>query len=84
MAPVMELIQELSMLSNISSKTLEILLKTIGIGFIGEIVSLICADAGNSAISKLFHFFTQCVILWLSIPLIHQFIDLLKQILNAT
>ena len=84
MAPVMELIRELSMLSNISSKTLEILLKTIGIGFIGEIVSLICSDAGNSSISKIFHFLTQCVILWLSMPLIHQFVDLLKQILNAT
>ena len=83
LSPVMDLLHQLVEISNISISTLGILLKVVGISFVGEIVSLICTDSGNSSIAKILGFLTDCVILWLSIPIINQFIDLLKQILGA-
>lgn len=83
LVPVMDLMAQLEAIGKIGNNTLRILLKVVGISFVGELVSLICMDAGNSSMAKMVGFLTSSVILWLSIPIINQFIDMLKQILGA-
>ena len=81
--PVMDLFRQLSAMSGLGKNTLTILLKILGIGFVTEIVSLICTDSGNSSLGKIMTFLSSSVVLWLSIPIINQLIDILKQILGA-
>ena len=44
--------------------------------------SLICSDAGNSALGKTLQILGAVAVLWLSIPLINSLIALLEQILG--
>lgn len=83
LVPVIDMMMQLETLCNLGERTLQILLKIVGIGFMGEFVSLICADSGNSAMAKMITLLTNAVILWLSIPIINQFFDMLKQILGT-
>ena len=80
--PVVEFIHQLQSIGQLDSAMLEILLKAAGIGLIGEIASLICADAGNAALGKALLLLSAAVILWLAIPLLTQLIELLQQILG--
>lgn len=80
--PVLDLLRQLETMGNLGSSTLNILLKVLGIGFVSEIVTMICSDSGNSSMGKTITFLSSCAILWMSIPLFNQLIDLLKQILG--
>ena len=80
--PVIELIDELQAVGQLDSGMLEIILKAVGIGLIGEIASLICSDAGNAALGKSLQLLSSAVILWLSIPLLTQLLELVQQILG--
>lgn len=81
--PVMDLLYQLASMCNLGNNTLSILLKIMGVTFIAEIISLVCSDSGYSSLGKAFGFLSSSVGLWLSIPIINQLIDLLKQILGA-
>jgi len=83
LSPVIDLLGQLEILSNLDNHILKILLKILGISFISEITYMICTDSGNSSLGKMITFLSSCVILWLSIPIVNQFIDLLKRILGA-
>lgn len=83
LAPVLDLLSQLELLSNLDNSTLKILLKILGISFISEITCVISTDSGYSSLGKMITFLSSCVILWLSIPIVNQFLDLLKQILGA-
>ena len=74
--PVVEFIHQLQSIGQLDSAMLEILLKAAGIGLIGEIASLICADAGNAALGKALQLLSAAVILWLAIPLLTQLTEL--------
>lgn len=80
--PVVDFIRQLQSIGQLDSTMLEILLKAVGIGLIGEIASLICSDAGNAALGKALQILSAAVILWLSIPLLTQLMELLQQILG--
>ena len=80
--PVVDFIHQLQSIGQLDGGMLEILLKVAGIGLIGEIASLICADAGNAALGKALQMLSAAVILWLSIPLLTQLMELLQQILG--
>lgn len=81
--PVRELLSHLQTVGQIKSDTLTILLKAVGIGLITEVTSLICTDAGNAALGKTLQFLSTAVILWLSIPLLNELLELLDNILGA-
>lgn len=81
--PVMEFVHQLQSIGQLDSGMLEILLKVVGIGMIGEIVSMICADAGNAALGKSLQLLSTAVILWLSLPLLTQLLELMQQILGG-
>lgn len=81
--PVKELISHLQTVGQLKSDTLTILLKAVGIGLITEVTCLICTDAGNAALGKTLQFLSSAVILWLSIPLLNEVLELLDNILGA-
>ena len=81
--PVMDILRQLETMSGLDNSTLSILLKVLGISFVAEIICMICVDSGNSTLGKILGFLSSCVILWLSIPIVNQFLDILKQIMGA-
>lgn len=80
--PVITFVQELQTLGQLDDGMLEILLKAVGIGLIGEIASLICTDAGNGALGKTLQLLTSAVVLWLSLPLLNSLLELIQEILG--
>ena len=81
--PVITFVGKLQSVGQLDSGLLEILLKAVGIGIVGEIAGLICTDSGNAALGKVLKLRTTSVILWLSIPLWEKLLELLQEILGA-
>lgn len=83
MKPVITMIERLDTMGSLGDNTVKILLKIVGTGIVGEMVSLICADAGNASVGKLMEVLTSCAVLWLSIPIIDGLVNLIIEILGA-
>ena len=81
--PVVEFIEHLQVVGNLNSAILKILLKAVGIGLLAEVTSLVCSDANNAALGKALQIAATAAILWLSIPLLTELMDLLEKILGA-
>lgn len=79
--PVVTFIGRLQQISGLEPEILQIILRAVGIGLLAEITSLICADAGNAALGKALQFLATGVVLWLSIPLFTELIDLIEELL---
>ena len=82
LAPVIEFFERLQQLANLDSNLLDLLLKSVGIGLIGEIASTICVDTGSGAMGKAVQILSVCVILCISIPALNALIDLIQKILG--
>ena len=80
--PVIALIHRLQDIANMNNEMLGILLKAVGIGLLSEIIGLVCADIGNAALGKSVQMLTTAVILWLSIPLFSNLLDMVGEILS--
>lgn len=80
--PVIAFIRRLQTIGQLDSGILQILMKSVGIGLLAEITGHICSDAGNAALGKTLQVLATVVILWMSIPLLNQLIDLIGQILG--
>lgn len=80
--PVIDFVRELRDIGQLDDEMLQILLKAVGIGLIGEISSLICTDAGNAALGKALQLLTAAAILWLSLPLLTGLLELVQEILG--
>ena len=81
--PVMDYVDKLEDLGALNGALMGILLKGAGIGMLTEIASLICVDAGNSALGKSIQLLGSGAILWLSVPLFQALLDLLQRILGG-
>jgi stage III sporulation protein AD len=79
---VISFLQRLTDMTQLNTDLLAVILKTVGIGLIGELAGLICSDAGNAALAKSIQILTTAVILWLSIPLFESLLDLVQAILG--
>lgn len=79
---VISFLQRLTDMTKLNTDLLAVILKTVGIGLIGELAGLICSDAGNAALAKSIQILTTAVILWLSIPLFESLLDLVQAILG--
>jgi stage III sporulation protein AD len=79
---VISFLQRLTEMTKLNTDLLAVILKTVGIGLIGELAGLICSDAGNAALAKSIQILTTAVILWLSIPLFESLLDLVQAILG--
>jgi len=82
--PVITLVHRLSELANLDGDMLKILLKSVGLGILAEIVSLICSDSGNVTLGKTIQIFAAVMILYLSIPLFTKLVTLVEDLLSAT
>lgn len=82
MEPVFAFIDKLQSLGNLNSEMLEILLKSVGIGFLAEISALVCNDMGNSSLGKALQLLATAVILWLALPMLNSLLDLIGEIMG--
>lgn len=80
--PVIDLMRQLQNQTQIAPEYLTILLKTVGIGMIGEIAALICADAGNGSLGKAVQILSAVVILWLAVPMFESLMELVANVLG--
>ena len=80
--PVMELLRELRRLGSLDSEAISIALKCTGIGLLSELIGLICADAGESSMGKALEILSAAAILWLSLPLIRELLELIEGVLS--
>lgn len=82
--PIMDFVGRLKSVGQLDSNLVQILMKAVGIGLIAEITGLICTDAGNAALGKTLQILAAAVIIWLSIPLLNQLIEIIEQVLGET
>ncbi len=80
--PVISFVFRLKNMANLDGELVSVLLKAVGIGFLGEITGLICNDAGNTAAGKGIRLLTVCAILYLSLPLFETLLSLTEEILS--
>ena len=80
--PVMELLRELRRMGNLDSEAVSIALKCAGIALLSELIGLICADAGESAMGKALELLSAGAVLWLSLPLIRELLRLIEGVLS--
>jgi len=80
--PVFSFFRQLQSLGDMDPEILGILLKSVGIGLLSEIVGLICADVGNSALGKALQIVAVALILWISLPLLNTLMGLVGEILG--
>ena len=80
--PVLQLFDRLQDMSQLSDESLGILIRAIGIGLITEFAGLICSDAGNASLAKTVRILGGTTMLWLSIPMIEQLLDLIENVMG--
>lgn len=81
--PSLDFLRKLSILGNIDTGTLNILLKSVGIALLAEITGLICSDAGNNTLGRILQLLAAVVILWMSLPVLNQMMDLVDKIIGS-
>lgn len=80
--PVIAFVETVQDLSGLDGDMLKILLKVVGISVTAEIASLLCDDAGNSAMGKTLQILATAVILCLSLPMLTSLLRLIEGILK--
>ena len=81
--PLISFFNRLTEVGNLNVELLHLLLKITGIGFISQIASMVCADAGSKSLSKALQLLTSAVILWLTLPILEQMLSLIETVLEA-
>ncbi len=82
LSPLFTFFQQLADLGGLDRDKLEILMKATALGLISQITSMLCADAGNSALGKGIEIAAVCAIMWTSLPLLSALTELIKDILG--
>ena len=81
--PVLEFLDRLRSLGNLDHQMVGILIKIVGIGFLGELSATVCADSGNSAIGKTLQVLAAAVIVYLALPLFTALLELVERIMDS-
>lgn len=82
LSPVVDFLTRLRDLAGISDEMLSILLKAAGIGLLSELAGVICADVGDAALGKTVGLLGCGAIVWVSLPLLEQLLELLQEVLG--
>ncbi len=80
---IFSFMKTLEEVGDLNSELLSTLFKTVGIGLLSEIVTLICNDSGNQALGKALQILSSAVILWLCIPMFSKLVELVESVLKA-
>ena len=78
---IIDLINDLTLKSNVNSDFIKILLKITGIAFLAEFAVQICMDLGESALANKVDLGGKVIIISLSIPILSSLIETVAQIL---
>ena len=79
--PVTELLRELRDLGDLDGQALTILIKCAGIAVLSDLASILCTDAGEGAMGKALGLLSSGAMLWLSLPLLRQLLELIGEVL---
>ena len=79
--PVISFFSQLRSMGKFDFEIMSILLRSVGIGIITEIISLLCIDVGNAALGKTLQLTGGAAILWLSLPLFTKLLELIEEVL---
>lgn len=82
-APVLEFFERLQALGQLNNDLIKIVLKATGIGVLTEMTAMICTDMGNASMGKSLQLLATAAILWLSIPLFEELLQIVDSILEA-
>ena len=80
--PVTALLEELRRLGDLDGQALSILIKCAGIGILSELSGILCADAGEGAMGKALALLSNAAMLWLSLPLIEELLNMIGEVLT--
>lgn len=79
---LVDFLGEIRILGGLDREILSLLLKCAGIGLLSRISGLICADAGQSAMGKAVEILANAAVLFLSLPLLRQMVELIQEVLG--
>ena len=82
MEPVITFLKRLQNVGSLDHSMLNTLLKIVGICFITEVTELVCKDAGNEALGKVFQLMGCALILYLTLPLLTKLLGIVETILD--
>ena len=82
LSPIVDYMHTLSSLGNNDRDNLEILMKATALGIISQISAMLCVDAGNSALGKGIEIMAVCAILWVSLPLLSELVELISEVVG--
>lgn len=80
--PVMEFLERLQRIGELSTTAITSLLKILGIGLITQVSGMVCTDAGNSALANALEILGSAVILYLSLPVFSALLEIVERILG--
>ncbi len=81
--PVMEFIHALQDIALVDTQSMGVVMKVVGVGIVAEVSSLICQDAGRSALGKVVQIGATVLILWVSLPLFSNLIELVSKMIGG-
>lgn len=81
--PTIDFIRQLQSIGKLDGSIVKILLKALGLCLIAEVCGMVCEDANNKALSKALNMLVTAAVLWMSLPLFTQLLELLEKILGS-
>lgn len=78
---ILDLLKSISNKSGINNSFLSIILKITGIAFLTEFIVSVCKDAGESAIASKIEIGSKIMIIFLSIPIISNLLEIVSKIM---
>ncbi len=79
---VFDFFDRLSAIAGFDGNLLQILLKTAGISILSDFCTIICTDAGNGALAKALQVLSTAIVLWMSLPLFENLLELVTKFLG--
>jgi len=79
---VFDFFDSLAAKAGFDKQLLQILLKTAGISILSDFCTMICTDAGNGAMAKALQMLSCSIVLWISLPLFRNLLDLVSKLLE--
>ena len=83
LTPVVQFVTKLQSTCQLDGDVFEILLKSVGMGLVGQLAMMICQDSGFASLGKGIQVLTTGAVLWLSLPLMESLMEVLSSILEG-
>lgn len=83
MEPVVDFLERLRNMTDMDEGVSSAVIKSVGIALVAEIAAVLCADSGNGSMGKTVQLLGSAVILWLSLPVMEELLDLIQRVLEG-